>query len=58
MSEHDAFDEMDRQPRSSRRRDLLSHYGINQTPANGPAGQLKKLEPLDIGKYHTLIFRQ
>jgi hypothetical protein len=45
MSESDTFEQIDRH--KSRRRDLLSHYGINKV--SDSAGQLKKLEPLDIG---------
>lgn len=50
MSESDALDQAAWQPRTAKRNQLLSHYGIT-VPQNGiSTNQLKKLEPLDIGK--------
>ena len=53
MSESDSLDQGIELPRTSRRKDLLAHYGINKIQNAGSDNQLKKLEPLDISMNHV-----
>ena len=51
------FSTTDDEPRSRRRRDLLSHDGIQPAAGSEKGSQqhLKKLEPLDISKHLSVI---